>query len=234
MSLPLLAVMPAYKPDARLSGRVEAMLAADFAGVVVVDDGSGDGSRGVFESVESIDGCVVLYHERNLGKGAALKTAFAHVWETRPESAGVVTVDADGQHAPGDCRRVAEALLADPESLVLGTRDFGLRHVPFRSWWGNNWTSVLFAVLYGRLVPDTQTGLRAFSRSLLPRLISVPGSGYEYEMAVLCRAARARMPFTFVQIRTIYEDGNASSHFNPLRDTLLIHRSLFANLFSRL
>ena len=179
MSLPVLAVMPAYRPDARLADRAAALLAAGFAGVVAVDDGSPEECTPHFDALAALGGCNVIRHDTNKGKGAALKTAFAHVHETRPDVSGVVTVDADGQHAPSDCRRVADAFLAAPESLVLGTRDFSLHHVPFRSWWGNNWTSVLFAMLYGRRVPDTQTGLRAFPRGMLPLLAAVPGSGYE-------------------------------------------------------
>lgn len=234
MNIPLACVVPAYKPDERISERVEALRAVGFPIVVLVDDGSGEEYSGVFAKAAAIGGCVQLRHERNQGKGAALKTAFAHVWEKCPELTGVVTVDADGQHAPEDCRRVADALIAEPGTLVLGTRDFRYSQVPFRSWWGNKWTSALFAVLYGRRVPDTQTGLRAFCRAWLPRLMSVPGCGYEYEMAMLCRAARAREPFRFVPIRTIYENNNSSSHFSPLRDTMRIYRMLFANIFTRL
>ena len=234
MSLPVLAVMPAYRPDAHLAERAAALRAVGFAGVVAVDDGSPAEFRAHFDALAAVDGCTVIRHDANKGKGAALKTAFVHVHETRPDVSGVVTVDADGQHSPPDCRRVADALLAAPESLVLGTRDFSLHHVPFRSWWGNNWTSVLFAMLYGRRVPDTQTGLRAFPRAMLPLLAAVPGNGYEDEMSVLCRWVRARRPIETVPIETIYEDGNASSHFHPLRDTLRIHGVLFANIFSRI
>ena len=140
MSLPVLAVMPAYRPDARLADRAAELLAAGFAGVVAVDDGSPAECTPHFDALAALGGCNVLRHDANKGKGAALKTAFAHVHETWPDISGVVTVDADGQHAPSDCRRVADAFLAAPESLVLGTRDFSLHHVPFRSWWGNNWT----------------------------------------------------------------------------------------------
>ena len=234
MSLPVLAVMPAYRPDARLADRAAALLAAGFAGVVAVDDGSPEECTPHFDALAALGGCNVLRHDANKGKGAALKTAFAHIHETRPDISGVVTVDADGQHAPSDCRRVADAFLAASGSLVLGTRDFSLHHVPFRSWWGNNWTSVLFAMLYGRRVPDTQTGLRAFPLGMLSLLAAVPGNGYEYEMSVLCRWVRARRPVEFVPIETIYEDGNASSHFHPLRDTFRIHGALFANVFSRI
>ena len=226
--------MPAFKPDDKLSERVSALLSVGFARVIVVDDGSGVGYREVFGILAKSDSCDVLRHETNKGKGAAIKTALTHVLEKHGDLSGVVTVDADGQHSPEDCRRVAESLLENPSSVVLGVRDFNFHNVPFRSWWGNTWTKGVFAILYGRLVPDTQTGLRGFGRELLARLITAPGTGYEYEMSVLCRIARSRIPFSFVPIRTIYENDNASSHFHPLRDTIRIYRVIFGNLFSRL
>ena len=221
-------VMPAYEPMRGLPGYVRALQTALDAAVVVVDDGSSDACREVFAAVAAIPGCTVLRHDSNRGKGTALKTGFAHVTSHLPNCSGVLTVDADGQHALEDCRRVATAVCADgARALHLGTRDFAFRSTPFRSWWGNRCTSLLFAALFGRWVPDTQTGLRAFRREDLPFFLSVPGTGYEYEMAALATAARARFPFRRHPIRTIYEAGNASSHFQPLRDTIRIHRALF-------
>lgn len=227
-------VMPAYRPDVNLAERVAALQAVGFSTVVVVDDGSGAEFEDRFTAAAQVAGCKVLRHSVNKGKGAALKTAFTYVFEECPDVFGVITVDADGQHAPEDCVRVSQALVASPESIVMGVRDFRLSRIPFRSWWGNTWTILLFVILYGKYIPDTQTGLRAYARKWLPRLAAAPGSGYEYEMATLCRAARTGADFRFVSIRTIYEDGNSSSHFSPLRDTLRIYRMLFGNLFSRL
>jgi len=232
--MPLAVVVPSYRPDERLPDRLASFRASGFRRVVVVDDGSGPDFQAIFDAVSKMEGYIVLRHETNLGKGVALKTAFAHVLEDCPECIGVVTADADGQHAPEDCRRVGEALLDDLSAIVLGTRDFSYRNVPFRSWWGNNWTVMLFSIFYGKRIPDTQTGLRAFGRVILANLLKVPGTGYEYEMAVLCRAARSRMQLRFVPISTIYEDDNSSSHFRPLRDTVRIYRVLFGNVFSRL
>ena len=69
---------------------------------------------------------------------------------------------------------------------------------------------------------------RTPGRSAVSFFLSIPGDGYEYEMAALARAARAGMPFKKLAIRTIYEADNASSHFSPLRDTIRIHRAMFA------
>ena len=101
----------------------------------------------------------LLRHAVNLGKGAALKTAFNYVLCAMPDAAGVVTADADGQHAPEDIARVAEALAAQPDALVLGARAFGA-DVPLRSRFGNIVTRGIMHALLGRKLADTQTGLR--------------------------------------------------------------------------
>ena len=225
--------MPAYEPTGDLPGRILKLRDHLPVPVVVVDDGSSEDCRSVFDAVAALPDCTVLRHISNRGKGAALKTAFAFVAENFPGCTGVVTIDADGQHDPEDCRRVAEALESGRRALYLGVRSFALDTTPFRSWWGNRCTALLFALLSGRWVPDTQTGLRAFSRSDIPFFLSVPGDGYEYEMAALMRAARVGIPFCKIPVRTIYETGNASSHFSPLKDTIRIHRALFAARFGR-
>ena len=228
------AVMPAYEPSPELPDRVRGLREALRCPVVVVDDGSSAACRPYFDAVAAMAGCTVLRHDANRGKGTALKTAFKFVAENFPERAGVVTVDADGQHVPEDCRKIAEALASGGRALYLGARDLSFRATPFRSWWGNRCTTLLFALLFRRWVPDTQTGLRAFRSSDIRFFLSIPGEGYEYEMAMLARSARAGLPFRTIPIRTIYGRGNPSSHFHPLRDTIRIHKALFAatRLFS--
>ena len=228
----VVAILPAFQPSSALPARVCAFHEALAAPVVVVDDGSDATCRALFDAAAAVPDCVVLRHEANRGKGAALKTAFAFVARHFPECAGVVTADADGQHAPEDVRRLAEALVAEPSALHLGVRDFSLRATPFRSWWGNRWTSLLFGLLCRKWVPDTQTGLRAFRRAALPFFLDIPGDGYEYEMAALARAACAGWDFRFLPIRTIYETPDASSHFHPVRDTFRIHGALFRSFLA--
>lgn len=222
-------IIPAFEPNWSLTAVVEGLRGEGLSRVIVVDDGSSAPARPVFEHLSAMPDCTLLGHERNKGKGAALKTAFGHVLSAMPEVEAVITVDADGQHAPEDCRRLVEALSAHGgRGYGLGVRSFSLESTPLRSWWGNRWSAFEFALLFGRWVPDTQTGLRAFARDLLPFFLAVPGEGYEYEMAALCMAARAGFDFHMVKIQTIYETGNASSHFSPLKDTLRIHRAMFS------
>ncbi len=214
-----------------MPGMVRALVARGVRPVVVVDDGSGGASRALFDEVAATDGCTVLRHDVNRGKGAALQTAFGHLAGILPPEAVVVTADADGQHDVGDCVAVAHLLDEPGDAIALGVREFRLGRVPFRSWWGNVWTALLFWLLYGRRLGDTQTGLRAFRAADIPFLLSVAGDGYEYEMGVLCAAARSHREFRKSVVSTIYSDGNATSHFSPLRDTVRIYRVLFARRF---
>ena len=224
-------VIPVCDPDETRFPPLVGRLREDFAHIVVVDDGSARG-HAAFDVVRGgVD--AVLVHETNRGKGAALRTAFAWVRENLPNLAGVVTVDGDGQHAPDDVRRVAEELAREPHGgLVLGVRSFA-GNVPFRSRLGNFWTRGLFRFLTGLAVSDTQTGLRGIPAALLPRLLAIPGDRYEYEIRMLADARRHPAPPREVPVRTIYLDGNASSHYRPLRDTFRTQLALWGSLFHR-
>ena len=224
-------VIPVCDPDAVRFPSLVRRLRVDFAHVVVVDDGSLEG-REAFDAVRG-DVDAVLVHATNRGKGAALRTAFAWVQEKLPRLAGVVTVDGDGQHDPEDVRRVAEELAREPDGgLVLGVRSFA-GNVPFRSRLGNFWTRGLFRLVTGLSVSDTQTGLRGIPAALLPRLLAIPGDRYEYEIRMLADARRHPAPPREVSVRTIYLDGNASSHYRPLRDTFRTQLALWGTLFHR-
>jgi glycosyltransferase involved in cell wall biosynthesis len=231
---PLVALIPAYRPDRALVDVVEALAeSGTFAGVVIVDDGSGPEFRPVFAAVGRIDGVMVLRHAVNLGKGAALKTAINHALVTHPDLVGVVTADADGQHRPADVRRVGERLRQNPNTLVLGSRRFA-GDVPLRSRFGNELTKFVFRALIGHRLGDTQTGLRGIPASLLPHLLSVRSSRYEFEMDMLIVAAHAQIAFLEEPIETIYLDGNRGSHFNPLLDSLRIYFCLLRYTLSSL
>lgn len=224
-------LIPSYKPDKSLVGYVDALAARGFGRIVVVDDGSGEQYRGIFDELRKKPFCTVLGHGENRGKGAALKTGFRFLLEQAADSDGVVTADSDGQHSVDDCVMMAEALAADGGAVHIGSREFAFGKMPLRSWIGNRWSSFSFALVLGRWLPDTQTGLRAFPMSTVPMLVSVQGERYEYEMGVLMALVRRNIPVRTPPISTIYENGNASSHFNPVRDAIRINRLVLADFF---
>jgi len=216
-------IIPAYKPGEDLPGLARELLGlgAGFR-LLVVDDGSGAAYADRFEEVAALPGVTLLRHAVNQGKGQALKTAFNHVLLHMPDVAGVVTADADGQHLPADIQGVADALAEGRHGLVLGVRSFG-REVPLRSRFGNVLTSGLSRFLFGRKFQDTQTGLRGIARDLLPECLRLRATGYDFEMEMLSEAVRLGVSIREVPIATVYLEGNRSSHFNPLRDSLAIY-----------
>lgn len=229
--LQVAVLIPSLEPDGRLVPYVRQLLDKGFARVVVVDDGSGPAYQPVFEELATLDGCHVLHHEKNLGKGDALKTGFAYIKENYPGCPGVVTADSDGQHTVKDVLALAKLLAEGEEGLLLGTRDFSMAHVPGKSRAGNRITSFIFWLLYGRWLKDTQTGLRAFSSQHLPFMLRVEGHRFEYEMNMLIACARDNLSMKAVPIETVYENENKGTHFHPLKDSLRIYRVIFKNFF---
>ena len=214
----LTVLIPAYNPDEKLLALLP-KLKERFSHIVLVDDGSVTG-KGIFEQARPyVD--ALLVHERNRGKGAALKTGFAYVGN----STDVITADADGQHTPEDIAKVADGLATHRDGLVLGVRSFSGK-VPLRSRFGNWWTRWFFFLMTGLMVRDTQTGLRGIPAALVPRVANIPGERYEYEMAMLADAKHHPSRPLQVPIETVYIDSNATSHFNPILDTIRIYRSL--------
>lgn len=207
-------LIPAYEPDDKLVVLTEA-LAGDFA-VLIVDDGSTGAACGAVFARAEAAGAVVLRHSVNLGKGIALKTGIAYVSKLGETCLGVVTADADGQHAPADIARVAQAMLEHPGALILGARDFS--QMPARSKTGNSITRLAFRMSTGLRIKDTQTGLRGLPRALFPQLLELAGERYEYEMNMLLALPAWEAPFHEVPISTIYINKNRSSHFHALRD----------------
>ncbi len=215
-------LVPAYNPDGKLTALLDELGKLGVR-VVVVDDGSEKG-REVFEAARE-RGIPVVAHARNRGKGAALKTGFKWILENCADCRSVVTADADGQHRPGDIARVAVASLGHPGGLTLGVRSFTGK-VPLRSRFGNWWTRQFFFLATRLRIGDTQTGLRGIPAGLLQEMLALPGERYEYEMRMLADARRHAAPPLQIPIETVYIEENASSHFNPLRDSIRIYGAL--------
>ncbi len=219
-------VVPAYRPDGTLESLVAALTRSPASVIVIVDDGSGADYRALFDRVSLMPRVQLLRHAENSGKGAALKTAFEYVLCAYPEIAGVVTADADGQHAVDDIVKVGASLVQRGNTLILGARQFEGRNVPLRSRFGNTVTRSLVRFLVGQRLADTQTGLRGIPLSLLPALLRIPATGYDFELEMLIAAKHCSCPLHEVPIRTIYLEGNRSSHFNPLFDSMRIYFTL--------
>ena len=106
-------VIPAYEPADVLVDLTDKLAAMDFL-VLIVDDGSSSKCQPVWRAVSSK--AIVLHHDQNMGKGAALKTAFTYISEDLPDVRHIVTADADGQHLPDDIKKI---MLVNSSSVSL-------------------------------------------------------------------------------------------------------------------
>ncbi|MBR1559235.1 MAG: bifunctional glycosyltransferase family 2/GtrA family protein [Clostridia bacterium] len=213
-------IVPAYRPTRDMLPMLSRFAQDEAFVPVVVNDGSGPEYAEIFAAVP--EGCILLTHEVNKGKGAALKTAIAYVLDKLPECELAVTADADGQHRYEDIRRVTDVARQHPGTLVLGSRAFD-GDVPFKSRWGNAITREVFAIASGVKIRDTQTGLRAFDRACMEKFRDIPGERYEYEINMLLYAAREGIDMKEETIETVYIDDNSASSFHPFRDSFKIY-----------
>ncbi len=215
-------LIPAYEPDEKLIELVNRLKSESFE-VLVVDDGSGKKYKEIFSKIKAESTVITL--EENCGKGAALKAGMKYISANMPTCEHFITCDADGQHKVEDVVRVREKLLSG-EKFVLTTRTLK-KGTPFRSKVGNIMSRVVYALLTNRYLSDNQSGLRGFAISHINWMVNVEKNNYDYEMNVLYYAAKKNIKIATLPIETIYIENNASSHFNPIGDTVKIYKSLF-------
>lgn len=216
-------VIPAYEPDEHLLKLLSDISWRQSFKILVVNDGSSEKYDEIFECAKKY--ATVLKHEKNMGKGAALKTAFSYILKENDEKWRiVVTADADGQHLPEDILAVSGAAASHLGELVIGSRRLKGK-VPLKSRLGNIISRYAFFLSTGKKVYDTQSGLRGFPAGFLQFMCGVEGERYEYEMNMLL-AGTEYFPVREVPIKTVYLNKNAASHFRPFRDAVLIYEKL--------
>jgi len=210
-------LIPAYRPPVTLPALIKEILKSrQVSQVIVVDDGSEEGWLCHEDwRLRIEDWRLRIIDRKHKGKGAALRAGLAEAYR-HLEGHSVVTADADGQHTAKDILRVAEYMdLIDQTRVVTGSRTGPM---PWRSRLGN---AVARFLLYrcGVMIHDTQCGLRGIPWPLVEPLSKLPYDGYDFETAMLLAAHRDGWIIRDLPIGTVYEKGNRSSHFRPLRDS---------------
>lgn len=226
-------LIPAYNPDEKLLRVIKALKSNIIFKIIVVNDGSDSNKEAIFKKIKENSEIILLNHDVNLGKGAALKTGLNYITTHFKSQAGVITVDADGQHLTEDILRIANNLIKNPQQLILGSRQFEGK-IPFRSKFGNTLTKYFFNFSVGSKLKDTQTGLRGIPYDFIDKLLKIKSNGYEFEMEMLYKALDNKIPIKQIPITTVYEDHNSSSHFNPIKDSYKIYKIIFKYILAAL
>lgn len=223
----IVVLIPSYKPDEMLCQTARALHQAGFPYIYIVNDGSPAEYMPYFDQA-SQEGCVVVHHAINMGKGRALRTGFNQVLLDHPDCVGVVTCDADGQHEISAVLRAAQLQLAHPDCVILGARQFFKARVPILNLLGNNITRLVFFLLCGLRFGDTQCGLRSYPLSHMKEFAATPGNRFEFENMMLLDLRRERIDYVEYPMKAVYEEVKRVTHFNKLVDSVRIYSALLS------
>ena len=229
-------VIPAFDEARSIAAVVTAVSAQPVDGIVLVDDGSSDGTGEIVRGLKDAVGTVTLRliaHSTNLGKGQALATGIARALL---EHAGqIITLDADGQHEPVDIPRLIAVAEANPTAVIIAARTEARERAPALRRFANRVADFWISWACGRRITDTQSGFRLYPAALLASLPTRPrrAQGFAYETEVLIDTVNAGADVRSVPIATRYIDDARPSHYRPWRDTWSIIRLVGGRLLRR-
>lgn len=167
---------------------------------IVIDDGSTDDTFDVARR----SGATVIHHLLASG-GAGGPTVTGLAYAKAHNFSYVVTMDADGQHAASDVAKLVEEIQKDNYDLIIGSRLLDSAGMPWYRLLGNQGLSFITHVLFGIGVTDSQSGLRALSKTALERL-EIRSSGYEFCSEMLWRAKQQNLRVHEIAVQAIYTE----------------------------
>lgn len=195
--------------------------------IVVINDGSTDKTS---EEAKKA-GATVIDHILNSGAGAATATGLSYTQHQGYDVA--VTMDADGQHSPGDVLNGVKEIINSNSDLLIGSRLINSKGMSRVKILGNKGLSFITRILFGITVTDSQSGLRVFSRTALEQL-QWTTSGYEFCSEMLWRANQQGLTIDEFPIKVIYTDYSKSkgqSNWNAINIVKSLTKRRIAELF---
>ncbi|MEE4270715.1 MAG: glycosyltransferase family 2 protein [Thermoanaerobaculales bacterium] len=195
-------------------GALAEITASAGAELIMVDDGSTDGTREYLDRVSEsgeIPQLEVVDHATNLGYGAAIKTGVR-----RARSELIVIIDADGTYP---CRKIPELVAAARSAdMVVGARTAGKDPQPWIRRWAKNVLRAHCSWLVGERIPDLNSGLRVFRKSIFDRFAKLLPSGFSLTTTITVAMMRNRYNVMFIPIT--YAERVGRSKIRPIADTL--------------
>jgi dolichol-phosphate hexosyltransferase len=210
--------MPVYNERGTVEAAISDALSAELPverELVVVDDGSTDGTRELLRDSSHADGVQVVFHERNLGKGAAVRTALTHA-----QGDFAAVLDADLEYHAADLAPMIEPLLSGEANVVFGTRAWQA-HSSYGFWYviGNKFVTFATNLLYNCWISDVMTCHKAM-RTEFFRSLPLRERGFAIEPEIAARVLRSgeriyEVPITY-RARS-REDGKKLTALDGLR-----------------
>lgn len=197
-------VIPAYNEEPIIGSVIVGLIKALRKGsfeftVVVVDDGSRDGTAKVAEAA----GAHVIKHILNTGTGGATATGLSYAQQQGFDIAA--TLDADGQHNPQDVIKGIGLMIKGDSDLLIGSRLIDSRGMSDVKVLGNRGLSLVTYLVFGVNITDSQSGMRVFSKEALDRL-KWKTSGYEFCSEMLWRARQKGLAIREYPIKAVYTE----------------------------
>jgi glycosyltransferase involved in cell wall biosynthesis len=193
-------VLPAYNEAAVIGtvlGNIPDRIGACTVTSIVVDDGSSDETGAIARRA----GACVLRHIANLGVGAATITGLRAAMEHNADM--IVTIDADGQHDPAEIGRLVQSAIDGHFDVVIGSRIMNSGGMPLSRVAANLLLNLLTFVVYGKIVEDSQSGFKVFSRNAL-RQMELNSSGYDICSEIIGEIYRKKLRYKSVPIQAVY------------------------------
>ena len=210
--------IPAYNEENTISDIVIRSL--KFADKVIVYD---DGSTDLTSEKAKNSGAIVIRHEKNIGKGKALKSLFDHLKKLDFDVA--VTIDGDGQFLPEEIETLSEPILKNNFDLVIGNRFSNSEEMPRYRKTGNKILDKITKLASDLPVEDSQSGFRAYSAKAI-NLLSIHTSGFGVDSEILVDAVKKNLKITEQPVTVLYDTGFKTSTQNPISHSTGVLSSL--------
>jgi glycosyltransferase involved in cell wall biosynthesis len=153
--------------------------------IIIVDDFSKDGTRELLQATAWPPNVHVLYHEKNRGKGAGIRTALAHATKDI-----IIIQDADLEYNPNDFAIVLRPILDGVADVVYGSRFLGIhRSFMLHHYIGNKFLTLLTNVLYNNILTDMETGYKAFRAEVLKGL-RIRSNRFDFEPEITAKVLK--------------------------------------------
>lgn len=223
-------LIPAHNPHAGFVELLRELAVEDVRRVVVVNDGSRQDRRWIFERIAGLQNVTLLEHAGNKGRGAALKTGVAHVLLDYPDAVGVVTADCDGRHSVRDIMAVTREVAEGNGVPVLGTMTTD-RERPLPERIGNRVIRLTMKTFYSLDLEDAWAGLRGIPMVLVRDLSDIPHNRNEFEIEMLLEWKAKGLSIVEIPIDAASAPGDSSTQFSMLLDSMRVYFVLYRYVF---